>query len=666
MAKRKAKDSSRHVKNLSQSDSDDEKRPKKQLRNSSSSSIKADINFHNDSEHLASKNTFLNIESETLPDYEKNDSHYESFESFLKAHSFVAENKDELNDNDCEENTSKDEEFVYSKKAFKRGKKLSQSYTSFEEDMDDFEENMRIISIPSKLTQVVSLQHPASLTLHGYVRVTVQLGSISIFGCKLKEEESIEVFSTHYTGWKKVSTLKSVHKTSIEAVNKKLEMLLRHEEDKDVQDFQDNIGSQTVILIVEKALLPPPLQFLELYFPNAFRVFKIGEYRNQLESMCSYEKSNVINISYDYKLIAKEVITAIKLSAAATHGPRILVYGHLNAGKSTLLRYLINATLNKQNAVYFLDTDPGQSEFTPPGVISLIKVTEPLLGPPYSHLKTPYRMIFIGSVTASTSPPMFQKSVETLIQLFNDKFPQQTLFVNTIGWLDGIGGICFENVKKSVNPTMLIELASPENCTSFVKNILPNEVTHIQIPARQPSKKLPYKARELREFALLAYFGQCQKYFMPVTYMNAFTPVCVCWDNIAVYVMGKKIPPHRLIESIHCSVVALCYVHQMFMLDSAQPELPRTLFDEPLNECIGFGLVRAADEVNHLLYIITPLSLQQLKKVNAIIKGNIILPEAVFLKQPIENVPLPFTDHSEKIMTPARKTVIPSRTPIQL
>ncbi|GFR22283.1 polynucleotide 5'-hydroxyl-kinase nol-9 [Trichonephila clavata] len=316
----------------------------------------------------------------------------------------------------------------------------------------------------------------------------------------------------------------------------------------------------------------------------------------------------------------------MNMSKNEAHGPRILVYGPQGAGKSTLLRYLINTTLNKCDDVYYLDTDPGQTEFSPPGVVSLTKVTGPLLGPSFSHLRTPYRMIFTGSINVA-SPPMHQKSVETLMQLFNVKFPQKTLFFNS------------------------------ENCSSFVKNILPNGVSHIQIPARKKNKAPFYTSKELRNFALLAYFGQCQKNFMPLTFMNAFPPVCVCWDNIAIYVMDKKVPPHRLIEAVHCSVVALCYVHQAFMLDSEQPELPRTLFDEPLNECIGFGLVRAADEVKHLLYIITPLSIQQLKKVNAIIKGNIMLPDDVFLKQPITNVPLPFTDQSEKIMRPSRQPV---------
>lgn len=29
---------------------------------------------------------------------------------------------------------------------------------------------------------------------------------------------------------------------------------------------------------------------------------------------------------------------------------------------------------------YYLDTDPGQPEFTPPGVVSLTKVEQPILG----------------------------------------------------------------------------------------------------------------------------------------------------------------------------------------------------------------------------------------------------------------------------------------------
>lgn len=73
----------------------------------------------------------------------------------------------------------------------------------------------------------------------------------------------------------------------------------------------------------------------------------------------------------------------------------IFVCGRRNAGKSTLCRGLVNRKLcpievpldaqDAVSAVYYLDLDPGQCEFTPQGQVSLVRVMRPLFGPPYSH-----------------------------------------------------------------------------------------------------------------------------------------------------------------------------------------------------------------------------------------------------------------------------------------
>ena len=47
--------------------------------------------------------------------------------------------------------------------------------------------------------------------------------------------------------------------------------------------------------------------------------------------------------------------------------PSVVVCGPKNAGKSTLARYLLNALLASNRRVVFLDADPGQCEFSPPG-----------------------------------------------------------------------------------------------------------------------------------------------------------------------------------------------------------------------------------------------------------------------------------------------------------
>lgn len=76
---------------------------------------------------------------------------------------------------------------------------------------------------------------------------------------------------------------------------------------------------------------------------------------------------------------------------------RIGVFGGNRVGKSTFNRWLINKFLDSielgkihdVSSVIYVDLDPGQAEFTPPGVISVLKISEPVVGPNYTHLETP-------------------------------------------------------------------------------------------------------------------------------------------------------------------------------------------------------------------------------------------------------------------------------------
>lgn len=79
---------------------------------------------------------------------------------------------------------------------------------------------------------------------------------------------------------------------------------------------------------------------------------------------------------------------------------RICIFGGKGVGKSTFTRWLTNRFLSyqpKHNTnspeVLFLDLDPGQTEFTPPGMISAVLCTEPVLGPNFTHLKNPTRLV---------------------------------------------------------------------------------------------------------------------------------------------------------------------------------------------------------------------------------------------------------------------------------
>lgn len=62
-----------------------------------------------------------------------------------------------------------------------------------------------------------------------------------------------------------------------------------------------------------------------------------------------------------------------------------------------MLRYLVNKTI-VAGPVLVIDLDPGQPEFTVSGLISATLVTEPLLGPNFTHLKQPDKYILKYSI----------------------------------------------------------------------------------------------------------------------------------------------------------------------------------------------------------------------------------------------------------------------------
>jgi len=100
--------------------------------------------------------------------------------------------------------------------------------------------------------------------------------------------------------------------------------------------------------------------------------------------------------------------------ASSTQPPRVVITGRKGMGKSTIAQYLLNSLLNRYLAhahhtphaaltrrgrlwcvryshVVYLDTDLGQPEFTPAGLVSLHVISSPVFGPSFMHLASPLK-----------------------------------------------------------------------------------------------------------------------------------------------------------------------------------------------------------------------------------------------------------------------------------
>jgi polynucleotide 5'-hydroxyl-kinase GRC3/NOL9 len=163
--------------------------------------------------------------------------------------------------------------------------------------------------------------------------------------------------------------------------------------------------------------------------------------------------------------------SAVADSIVASAGvPTVLTCGGKNAGKSTFGRYLVNRLLSERRCpVAFLETDVGQSEFTPPGLVSL-NVLAPgsgaLLGPSPTHLMPPILSFFVGDVTPKTRPNLYMDSVRALLDEYSRLAPQyeefggMPLVINTHGWVKGMGLDLMRAIASHAHPAHIVKFES--------------------------------------------------------------------------------------------------------------------------------------------------------------------------------------------------------------
>lgn len=237
------------------------------------------------------------------------------------------------------------------------------------------------------------------------------------------------------------------------------------------------------------------LQHLKAISPLFTRI-----HNEEYEGHCMTKGANLTKSSYSYiqnssldplsRLLQPLDIpktwtnTFDKLSRTERLGvPRALVCGAKNAGKSTFARALLNHFIfRRQNqspekndvvgttTVCYLDLDPGQPEFSPPGQVSLVQIKAPIMGPPfthaYPHTSGSFRIIRAHALTA-TSPKedpqhciMCAKDLmQQYIGLLRD-FPLCPLIVNTAGWIQGEGLDLLCHLIKQLEPSASIFLST--------------------------------------------------------------------------------------------------------------------------------------------------------------------------------------------------------------
>lgn len=147
-------------------------------------------------------------------------------------------------------------------------------------------------------------------------------------------------------------------------------------------------------------------------------------------------------------------------------GPRVLVVGPTDSGKSSLCRILCNYAvrevspehtqkkvhdsdvelmdLNSQNKVVFVDLDVGQNHITIPGMIAAAELKEPLSIVEEFSLASPLAF-FYGHTSPSENADLYRRLMERMAEIIDEKQKRDEhlrrggVIINTCGWIDGLG-----------------------------------------------------------------------------------------------------------------------------------------------------------------------------------------------------------------------------------
>ncbi|KAK4522261.1 hypothetical protein GAYE_HPEPCTG121G0141 [Galdieria yellowstonensis] len=342
----------------------------------------------------------------------------------------------------------------------------------------------------------------------------------------------------------------------------------------------------------------------------------------------------------------------IQSTSCSFHSRLFLVCGDRGAGKSTAMRSLCNLLLKFHRHVWLLDTDLGQSEMMPPGMVSLVQLKSFFQSTPLTH-ETYDSVIsyFIGVVTPRERPQIYKEAVQRLAleMLQRAHRTGEPCVINTHGWTTGLGLTILQFLFQLLQPTDVIQVEMKDSASKLSDTWFSDYVCSEKKVQRWKLIRYPWTSNsgdrlsssERRQLQLIAYFcPQALCFLSPPS--SAFTqsiayqignhfaqlPVYKVWLNdMQVYSVDDNV---NVIDREHIDtlllgvVVGLCW--NIEVLSSYEKQ-----GGEPLR-CFGLGIVKAMERDKTILYISTPVDANKLKQVNTLVVSRFIpLPPAAYL-----------------------------------
>lgn len=192
-------------------------------------------------------------------------------------------------------------------------------------------------------------------------------------------------------------------------------------------------------------------------------------------------------------------------------GPRVMVCGPVDVGKSTLCRILLNYAVRMGRRPLFVDLDVGQGSISVPGTMGALLVDRPADSEEGFSLQTPLVYNF-GETSPGESVKLHNALVTQLANSVFKHFDQNPktatsgCIINTCGWVTGGGFKILMEVVKDFKVDVILVLDQERVYNDFIKK-LGNTVQCVHLPkSGGVFERSSNQRRRVREDRIREYF----------------------------------------------------------------------------------------------------------------------------------------------------------------
>lgn len=229
----------------------------------------------------------------------------------------------------------------------------------------------------------------------------------------------------------------------------------------------------------------------------------------------------------------------------SSSGPRILIAGPTDSGKTSLSRILLNYALRLGRKPTFIDLDVGQNSLAVPGAIS----STPLDMNTLSINEGPFRLVtplifYYGYASPSDNAEFYKICVENLANAVNQRMNNDAevnasgFVLNTCGWVEGLGYRLLEHAIQVFRVDVILVLGQDRLYSELKRGCTSNDIAIVKLDRSGgvvPRNKMLRRLDRMKRIREYFYGSKCIE-----TGANLLSPCAteISFDEVELYMVA--------------------------------------------------------------------------------------------------------------------------------